>query len=85
MSRIEKEIEKLKLKSNNYTYDEAKRLLTKLGFYENNKGMTSGSRDSFVNTDNIKIFLHKPHPNKILKTYQIKEIIRALEEGGIIQ
>ena len=28
--------------------------------------------------------LHKPHPSKILKTYQVNEILRVLKEGGII-
>ena len=43
MSRLEKEIERLKSKPKDYTYDEAKSLLNKLGFFEYNKGKTSGS------------------------------------------
>ena len=84
MSRLEKEIERLKSKPKDYTYDEVKNLLNKLGFYENNKGRTSGSRVEFINEKNVQIELHKPHPRNILKHYQIKDIIEKLKEGGLI-
>lgn len=42
MSKIEKQIERLKSKPKDYTYDEAKNLLNKLGFFENNKGKHLG-------------------------------------------
>lgn len=84
MSKLEKEIERLKARPRDYTYDEAKSLLNKLGFIENNKGRTSGSRVAFFNKDNIKIDLHKPHPKNVLKIYQINDFIRVLEKGGLI-
>ena len=84
MSRLEKEIERLKSKPKDYTYDEVKNLLNKLGFYENNKGSTSGSRVEFINEKNVQIELHKPHPKNVLKHYQIKDIIEKLREGGLI-
>lgn len=84
MSRLEKEIERLKSKPKDYTYDEVKNLLNKLGFYENNKGRTSGSRVEFINEKNVQIELHKPHPKNVLKHYQIKDIIEKLREGGLI-
>lgn len=84
MSRIEKEIERLKSKPKDYTYDEAKSLLNKLGFYENNKGKTSGSRVTFINKDDIKIDMHKPHPDNVIKMYKIKDIIKILNEKGLI-
>lgn len=84
MSRIDKEIERLKSKSKDYTYDEAKRLLNKLGFAEYNKGKTSGSRVEFIKNGIVEIELHKPHPRNILKPYQIRDIIKKLKEGGMI-
>ena len=84
MSRLEKEIERLLLRPKDYTYDEAKSLLNKLGFYEDNKGRTSGSRVRFLNKKNVKINLHRPHPKKILKPYQIEDLIEILEKGGVI-
>lgn len=84
MSKVQKYIEKLKTKSNNLTYDEAKKILISLGFNENNKGKTSGSRVEFVNNDNKKIELHKPHPENKLKLYQIRKILKSLEEWRIL-
>ena len=84
MSKLEKQIEKLKSKPKDYTYDEVKNLLNKLGFYENNKGKTSGSRIEFKDMYDRKIILHKPHPNNIIKPYMVKRILKQLEEWRII-
>lgn len=84
MSRLEKEIERLKSKPKDYTYDEVKSLLNKLGFFENNKGRTSGSRVEFIKNGEVEIELHKPHPKNIIKPYQIKIIIKKLKDGGLI-
>lgn len=80
MSKIEKEIERLKSKPKDFTYDELKRILNYFGFIEDNKGKTSGSRVRFISNRNIIIELHKPHPKNILKTYQINIIINKLKE-----
>lgn len=84
MSKVEKEIERLKTKPKDYTYEEAKSLLNKLGFYENNKGKTSGSRVEFKDLYGRKITLHKPHPKNIIKPYKIVGIIKQLIEWGLI-
>ena len=85
MSRLEKEIKRLKSKPKDYTYDEAKSLLNKLGFLEYNKGKTSGSRVVFINEEiNQKIELHKPHPNNIIKMYKINDLLNDLEEWRLV-
>lgn len=85
MSKFEKEIKRLKSKPKDFTYEEAKYLLNKFGFYEYNKGKTSGSRVIFeCHKLNKKIELHKPHPSSILKEYQIKQIINSLMEWRIL-
>ena len=85
MSTLEKEIDRLKSKPKDFTYNEAKNLLNNLGFYENNKGETSGSRVVFINKDlNKYIEIHKPHPSNILKPYQVNSIIKLLEEWRIL-
>ena len=84
MSRLEKEIERLKSKPKDYTFDEAKSLLNKLGFFEYNKGRTSGSRIKKNKNGEVEIELHKPHPKNIIKPYQIKIIIKKLKDGGLI-
>lgn len=84
MSRFEKEIERLKSKPKDYTYDELKALLNKLGFIEYNKGKTSGSSVKFIDNYDRKIELHKPHPSNIIKSYKIIDIIEKLEEWRLI-
>ena len=84
MSRLEKEIERLKSRPKDYTYEEAKSLLNKMGFFENNKGKTSGSRVEFKDYFGRKIILHKPHPSNIIKSYKIIDIIEKLKEWRLI-
>ena len=85
MSKVEKLLNKLKQKPKDFTYEEAKKLLQNLGFYEYNKGKTSGSRVIFINKDiDIKIELHRPHPNNVLKMYVIKSLLSKLKEMGVI-
>ena len=84
MSKIKKEIERLKSKPKDYTYDEVKSLLNKLGYIEHNKGKTSGSRVVFVSEKGYKIELHRPHPSNIIKPYKINDIIKNLKERGVI-
>lgn len=81
MSKREKIIERLKSKPKDFTYDEAKKVLNIFGFTEDNKGKTSGSRVVFENESiNEKIELHKPHPDNILKPYQVNNIIKNLSK-----
>lgn len=85
MSKIEKEIERLKSNPKDFTYDEAKKILNNLGFYENNKGKTSGSRVEFKNKEiEKKIEFHKPHPESILKPYQVKILLKQLNEWRLL-
>ena len=47
MSKLEKAKERLLSRPKDYTYSEARCLLSQLGFEENSKGKTSGSRVKF--------------------------------------
>lgn len=84
MSKKDKLIQKLKSKPKDLTYDELKTLLGYLGFFEYNKGKTSGSRVKFIDNYNRIIELHKPHPSNIIKPYKINQVIDELEEWRMI-
>ena len=85
MSKVNKLINKLKQKPKDFTYEEAKQLLENLGFYEYNKGKTSGSRVVFINKDiQAKIQLHKPHLDNVLKMYVVKNLLDKLTEMEVI-
>lgn len=82
MSKLEKLLKRLYSKPKDFTYQEAKTLLEQLGFVEDNKGRTSGSRVIFINEKGGNIELHKPHnTGKTLKPYQIKDIIEKVKGG----
>ena len=85
MSIKDKLTNRLLQRPTDFTYDEAKSLLSKLGYIEDNKGKTSGSRVSFYHPESKKIIiLHKPHPNNTLKMYIIDELIKNLKLNGEI-
>ena len=84
MSELEKLKERLKSLPKDFTYDEAKSLLTKLGFEELNKGRTSRSRVKFHRNDEDLMF-HKPHPKNILKLGAVKYLLQELKESGDIE
>ncbi|HBG41915.1 MAG TPA: type II toxin-antitoxin system HicA family toxin [Porphyromonadaceae bacterium] len=64
-----------------FSFDEAVALLKLMGFNEVKTGKTSGSRVRFRNDSLGKEFrMHKPHPEKILKRYQLHDIKTLLQE-----
>ena len=67
-----------------FTFDELVRLLTLLGYVKENKGKSSGSRVMFIDGQNRKILLHKPHPQNTLKHYALKNVIDKLRRNGDI-
>lgn len=83
MGKIEKIVERLKGKPNDFTFAEMQPLPESLGFEFQTKGKTSGSRVKFMK-GNIAIILHKPHPRKELPEYQIKQILDILEREGLL-
>ena len=84
MGQKEKLIQRLKSKPKDFTFDEAETLLRYLSYVRSNKGKTSGSRIMFTSEEHKEILLHKPHPQKELKAYQIKQLIEVLEQEGLI-
>ncbi len=84
MGRKEKLIQRLKSKPKDFTFDDAEALLNYLDYIRSNKGKTSGSRVIFSNENHGDILLHKPHPQKELKAYQIKQLLGILKQEGLI-
>lgn len=84
MGQKEKLIQRLKSKPKDFTFDDTETLLNYLDYIRSNKGKTSGSRIIFTNDEHGSILLHKPHPQKELKAYQIKQLLEILEQEGLI-
>ena len=86
MSKKEKLIERLCSHPTDFSFDETRRLLNYLGYVEDTKGKTSGSRVAFIHPQKQHIILiHKPHPKNILKHYVIDYLIDTLERNGDIK
>ena len=83
MSKFDKAIQRILLRSKDYTYTEAKYLLSKIGFEEYHKGKTSGSRVKFYRKQDGKvILLHKPHPGDVMKQGAVKQLVDYLIKIG---
>ena len=80
-SKFEKAKARLKSMPKDYRYGEAKKLLMSLGYFEYNKGRTSGSRVAFVKDAEgfqHRIMLHKPHPGDEMREYAVKYRLEQL-------
>lgn len=92
MGQKEKLIQRLKSKPKDFTFEDAETLtfedaetlLNYLEFVRSNKGRTSGSRVMFTSAAHGIILLHKPHPQKELKAYQVKQLVEFLEQEGLL-
>ena len=82
MGTKEKLIERIKQRPVDFTFDEAKRLMSLLGYDLSNKGKTSGSRVIFYKEGWAPIMLHRPHPGNVLKHYVVKQLLETLLENG---
>ncbi len=85
MSRNDKLLKRLQSRPRDFTYDELVTLLHGLGYLEEYKGRTSGSRVAFIHGETLHVIrFHKPHPGNELKLYQIEQIIDALKDREVI-
>ena len=85
MSRLDKAKERLRAIPKDYTYSEARYLLGRLGFVEDTKGKTSGSRVRFYRpSDGKTILFHRPHPLDVMSIGNIRDLAEILKELGEI-
>jgi len=79
MSQKEKLIKRVRSNPKDFTFRELEVLMRELGFQKADSGKTSGSAVKFSNGEKA-LFLHRPHPQNILKPYQIRDLINLLNE-----
>ena len=80
MTKLDKLITDFQGAKGHYKWADLQSLLNRLGF-ELIEG--SGSRVRFTNGE-IAINLHKPHPQKEVKAYAVKQVKALLEQEGLI-
>ncbi|MCM1520784.1 MAG: hypothetical protein NC098_08370 [Lachnoclostridium sp.] len=59
------------------------RLFGVLGFELDNKGKTSGSRVIFRKGE-MTYIAHKPHPERFIKSYVMRQTLEFLTKNGLI-
>jgi hypothetical protein len=86
MSKFEKLFERFCRQPNDFSYDELRSMLKGFDYIEDNKGKTSGSRVALIQRKTKHIMrLHRPHPETILKKYQMALIYDELKAQGVIK
>jgi hypothetical protein len=84
MAKIDKLIERLLSLPKDFTWEELIKILAHFGYQETHTGKTGGSRRKFADGNKHIISLHKPHPDNLLKLYQLKAVVTSLKEKGKI-
>jgi predicted RNA binding protein YcfA (HicA-like mRNA interferase family) len=78
MSKQEKALKRLAAVPKDFTWSELVSLMKSLS-YELQKAGGSGRK--FVHTaTKSTLFIHEPHPSKILKPYQVRDVIHHLSK-----
>lgn len=86
MGTKEKLIARFRRQPKDFTFDEMKRLFQVLGFELSNKGATSGSRVEFYHPEfDFSYSLHRPHPDGVIKSYVMKQVLEFLEDKNLLE
>ena len=83
MSKHDKLIRRLLSKPKDFTWSELVSLMLVFGF---NVEKSSGSGRKFIHKETEAVlFIHEPHPSKVLKPYQVRDAVTLLEREGFIK
>ena len=77
-------IDDLLLRSKKLSWAQMQKTLEALGYELAKPGKTGGSRRRFKHPTASPIILHEPHPEKTVKEYAVKSVIRTLRQEGLI-
>ena len=82
MSKHEKALQRLLSKPKDYTWTELVSLMSGLGC---EMERSSGSGRKFINPETeATLFIHEPHPAKVLKPYQVRDAVDFLKRERYI-
>jgi hypothetical protein len=85
MSRKEKIVARFLSKPRDFSYEELVSFLKIFGYEEVKTGRTSESARAFVkNSSGQLIRLHKPHPENVLRIYQIDLITLEFKKQNLL-
>jgi hypothetical protein len=78
VSKAQKAIARLLGKPADYTWDEMSSLMIALGYELRTSG--GSGRKFYDPATKALLFLHEPHPSKVLKSYQVRAVIQFLRK-----
>jgi len=84
MSKKDKLVKRFLSRPKDFTWQELIAMLAGFGYMQQATGKTGCSRARFAHKSLPPIILHKPHPVKLLKRYQIEQIIDILKNEGLL-
>lgn len=83
MSRKEKTLARLMEAPKDFSWDELKAVMAAFGF---TLKTTGGSGRKFIHGESgVTLFMHEPHPSRVLKAYQVREAIDLLKREGFVK
>jgi hypothetical protein len=83
MSRKEKALARLMEAPKDFTWNELKTVMSAFGFELKTSG---GSGRKFIHGETgVTLFMHEPHPSKVLKAYQLQAAIDLLRREGFVK
>jgi HicA toxin of bacterial toxin-antitoxin, len=82
MAKIEKTLRRLSSQPADFEWNELKAMMLHLGFALKTTG---GSGRKFIHIDTgAAHFIHEPHPSKVLKAYQVRDLVSFLTKEGYL-
>ncbi|MGH8012446.1 MAG: type II toxin-antitoxin system HicA family toxin [Candidatus Binataceae bacterium] len=83
MSRKEKALARLMQAPRDFTWDELNTVMSAFGFALKTTG---GSGRKFIHRETgVTLFMHEPHPSKVLNAYQVREAMDLLKKEGFVK
>ena len=82
MAKVEKVLKRLVSKPADFEWNELKAIMLHLGF---ELKTTGGSGRKFIHPETgASHFIHESHPSKVLKAYQVRDVVAFLTEEGYL-
>ena len=83
MAKIEKILRRLSSKPADFEWNEFKAVMQHFGF---ELKTTGGSGRKFIHPETRAAhFIHEPHPSKVLKAYQVRDVVAFLTKEGYLR
>lgn len=84
MTKVDKLLKRFLNNPKDFTWEELIKALSCFGYKEQTGGVSGGSRRKFIHESKPIIIAHKPHPQNIVKTYLINQIIELLQQENLL-